>query len=172
LFRTIKQFDVIERYYELFVSFIFNEYDGTMRRDSMLKELTQKAAGRIVPETEEEWLGMRLGVRTMAAGLFLLLAVGSASAQENVCTTAIGTFTSDLITAIFGVSLALVVIGLLVSFGGRGVAFSGRMMGTLSSMSSNSLIGLIGVVFTVVIVTWVLGYAPIDIPQGCVPFGG
>lgn len=138
----------------------------------MLKELVRKATGRIIPETQEDWLGMRLGIRTTAAGLFLLLAVGTASAQENVCETGIGTFTSDLITAIFGVALALVVIGLLVSFGGRGVAFSGRMMGTLSSMSSNSLIGLIGVVFTVVIVTWVLGYAPLDIPKGCVPFGG
>ena len=138
----------------------------------MLKELARKAVDRIAPETQEDWLGMRLGIRTTVAGLLLVLAVGSASAQENVCSTAIGTFTSDLITAIFGVALALVVIGLLVSFGGRGVAFSGRMMGTLSSMSSNSLIGLIGVVFTVVIVTWVLGYAPIDIPQGCVPFGG
>ena len=138
----------------------------------MLKELARKAVGRIAPETQEERLGMRLGIQTMAAGLFLVLAVGSASAQENVCSTAIGTFTTDLITAIFGVALALVVIGLLVSFGGRGIAVSGRMMGTLSSMSSNSLIGLLGVVFTVVIVTWVLGYAPIDIPQGCVPFGG
>ena len=138
----------------------------------MLKELARKAVGRIAPETQEDWLGMRLGIRTTTAGLFLLLAVGSASAQDTVCSTAIGTFTSDLITAIFGVALALVVIGLLVSFGGRGVAISGRAMGMLSSMSSNSLIGLLGIVFTVVIVTWVLGYAPIDIPQGCVPFGG
>ena len=138
----------------------------------MLKELARKAVGRIVPETQEDWLGMRLGIQTTAAGLFLLLAVGTASAQDTVCSTAIGTFTSDLITAIFGVALALVVIGLLVSFGGRGVAISGRAMGMLSSMSSNSLIGLLGIVFTVVIVTWVLGYAPIDIPQGCVPFGG
>jgi hypothetical protein len=138
----------------------------------MLKKLAQKVAGRIVPETEEEWLGMRLGIQTTAAGLFLLLAVGSASAQENVCQTAIGTFTNDLITAVLGISLALVVLGLLVSFGGRGIAVSGRMMGTLSSMSSNSLVGLLGVVFTIVLVTWILGYAPIDIPKGCVPFGG
>lgn len=138
----------------------------------MLKKLARKAVGRIVPATEKERLGMRLVIQTAAVGLFLLLAVGSASAQENVCETAIGTFTNDLITAVLGISLALVVLGLLISFGGRGVAFSGRMMGTLSSMSSNSLIGLLGVVFTVVLVTWVIGYAPMDIPQGCVPFGG
>lgn len=138
----------------------------------MLNKLVRKAVGRVIPDTEEEWFGMRLGIQTTVAGLFLLLAVGSASAQENVCETAIGTFTNDLITAVLGISLALVVLGLLISFGGRGIAFSGRMMGTLSSMSSNSLIGLLGVVFTVVLVTWVIGYAPMDIPKGCVPFGG
>lgn len=138
----------------------------------MLKDLARKAVGRVVPETEERRLGLQLGIQTLAVGLFLRMAVGSASAQENVCQTAIGTFTTDLITAVLGVSLALIVIGLLVSFGGRGVAFSGRLMQMLSSMSSNSLIGLIGVVFTVVIVSWVIGYAPMDIPQGCVPFGG
>lgn len=138
----------------------------------MLKQLGRKAVGRIVPETKEGRLGVRLGVQTVAAGLFFMMAVGTASAQGSVCETAIGTFSNDLISAILALSLATVVIGLLVSFGGRGVAFSGRMMEMLSKMSSNSLVGLVGIVFTVAIVIWIIGYAPMDIPQGCVPFGG
>jgi len=99
-------------------------------------------------------------------------AAAPAAAQEGVCQTPIGDFTNGLITAALGLGLALVFLGLIVSFGGRPLAFSGRMMGQLSSMSSNAIIGLIGIVFVAVIFSWILAYAPIDIPQGCVPLGG
>lgn len=99
-------------------------------------------------------------------------ASGSGAAQESVCKTPIGNFTNGLITAALGIGLALVFLGLIVSFGGRPLAFSGSIMGKLSAMSSNSIVGLVGIVFVAVIFSWVLGYAPIDIPKGCVPLGG
>lgn len=99
-------------------------------------------------------------------------AIGTAAAQENVCATPIGNFTNGLITAALGLGLAMVFLGLIVSFGFRPLAFSGNIMGKLAGMSSNSIIGLVGIVFVAVVFSWVLGYAPIDIPQGCVPLGG
>ena len=106
---------------------------------------------------------------------FMVLYFGATvpvAAQEDVCATPIGDFTNGLITAALGVGLALVFLGLVVSFGFRPLAFSGSIMGKLSSMSSNSIVGLVGIVFVAVIFSWVLAYAPIDIPQGCVPLGG
>lgn len=123
-------------------------------------------------DTPQSSLTTRLGIHTSAAGLFFLLAVGSASAQQNVCETAIGTFTNDAITGMLGLGLALVFLGMVVGFGGRSIAFSGRMAGMLSKIISNSLVGLIGLVFVAVLFTWILAYGPIDIPQGCVPLGG
>lgn len=117
-------------------------------------------------------LTTRLGIQTTVSGLFFLMAVGSASAQQGVCDTAIGTFTNDAITGLLGLALALVFVGMVVGFGGRSIAFSGNLMGKLSAMVSNSLTGLIGLVFVAVLFSWLIGYAPIDIPQGCVPLSG
>ena len=116
--------------------------------------------------------GAVLIAQSVALALLYFSAAIPAAAQENVCATPIGDFTNGLITAALGVGLALVFLGLVVSFGGRPLAFSGSAMGKLSSMSSNAIIGLIGIVFVAVIFSWVLAYAPIDIPQGCVPLGG
>ncbi|WP_154020051.1 hypothetical protein [Halococcus sediminicola] len=128
-------------------------------------------AKHIVTEHERP-AGAALIVQGVALALLYFSAAIPAAAQENVCATPIGDFTNGLITAALGVGLALVFLGLIVSFGGRPLAFSGNAMGKLSSMSSNAIIGLIGIVFVAVIFSWVLAYAPIDIPQGCVPLGG
>lgn len=114
----------------------------------------------------------RLSVQTAVVAAFLLASAVPASAQEAVCATPVGDFTNAAITGLLGLCLALVFIGMIIGFGGRSIAFSGNLMSKLSAMTSNSLVGLLGIVFVAVLFSWMLSYAPINIPQGCVPLGG
>src|SRR5699024_5707320 len=130
-------------------------------------ELIEKA-NRIASSNKRR-AGTAVVVQGRALGTLYYGAAAPAGAQKAVCETPVGDFTSGLITAALGVGVALVLLGLVVSFGGRPLAFSRNIMGKLSAMSSNSIIGLIGIVFVAVIFSWILAYAPINIPQGCVP---
>lgn len=111
----------------------------------------------------------RLVVQVAALTALFMQTTVPVAAQENICTTPIGDFTNGLITAALAIGLALVFLGFVVSFGGRPLAFSRNIMEKLSSMSSNSIVGLIGIVFVAVVFSWVLSYASITIPKGCVP---
>ena len=130
----------------------------------------RQASRRVVPV--KHTTAARLSVQAVLVAIFFVVSAVPTSAQEDICSTPIGEFTNGLITAALGLGLALVFLGMVVGFGGRAVAFSGSLMNKLSSMTSNSLVGLLGLVFVAVVFSWVLGYAPIDIPQGCVPLSG
>ena len=68
----------------------------------------------------------RLSVQTAVVAAFLLASAVPASAQEAVCATPVGDFTNAAITGLLGLCLALVFIGMIIGFGGRSIAFSGR----------------------------------------------
>ena len=121
---------------------------------------------------KKQAVAARLGVQAVLVGAFLVLSAVPVSAQEDICSTPIGDFTNAAITGMLGLGLALVFLGMVIGFGGRAIAFSGSLMGKLSAMTTNSLVGLLGIVFVAVIFTWMLSYAPIEIPQGCVPLSG
>lgn len=135
----------------------------------LLDKIRQAVRG-IAPDKQA--VAVRLGVQAATVAVFFLLSAVPAAAQENVCTTPIGDFTNGLITAALGLGLAMVFLGFVVSFGFRPLAFSRNFMEKLSSMSSNAIVGLVGIVFIAVIFSWVLAYAPIEMPQGCIPLGG
>lgn len=122
-----------------------------------------RTARSIVPDKQA------VAVRLTALAALFSMAVAPAAAQQNVCATPIGDFTNGLITAALGLGLAVVLLALIISFGFRPIAFSRDMMAKLSGMSSNAILGLVGIVFVAVIFSWVLSYAPMQMPQGCVP---
>jgi vacuolar-type H+-ATPase subunit I/STV1 len=117
----------------------------------------------------KEAVAARLTVQAVVVAAFFMMSAIPAAAQENICSTPIGDFTNGLITAALALGLAAVFLGFVVSFGGRPLAFSRNIMEKLSSMSTGAIVGLFGIVFIAVVFSWVLSYAPIDIPKGCVP---
>lgn len=123
----------------------------------------------IASKLTDSGFGGRIARFGITFTMVLILGSAPVSAQSSVCETQIGTFSSDLITAALALGLAALLLAFIVAFGFRPIAFSGNLMSKLSSMSSQALVGLGGIVFVAVIFTWLLSYSTLSIPKGCTP---
>lgn len=137
----------------------------TMKGTSRIRRMVKRTASKSTDST------LRARIARFGAAFTMVLILGSApvSAQSGVCETAIGSFSSDLITAALALGLAALLLAFIVAFGFRPIAFSGNLMSKLSNMSSQALVGLAGIVFVAVIFTWMLSYSTLSIPKGCTP---
>ena len=108
----------------------------------------------------------------IAAFIGAITLVQPVAAQQDFCSTEMGSFT-EAITSSFGtIAIAAIVLAILIGVAARPFIRSGTQASALNGVMSKAFAGLIILVLFVPIISWGLEFTPFAPATQCIPFLG
>jgi hypothetical protein len=111
------------------------------------------------------------GKATVLAAFIGLLAVAQpAAAQQEFCSTEMGSFTQAVTSSFGTIAIAAIVIAILVGIAARPFVRSGGQASALNSIMSKAFVGLVVLILFIPIIAWGLSFTPFSPATQCIPF--
>lgn len=117
---------------------------------------------------------IRSYLRTLLIATLLasILLVQPVAAQEDFCSTEMGSFTQAATSGFGTVALASIVLAILIGVAVRPFVRSGNQASVLNSIMSKAFLGLIILVLFVPLISWALQFTSFAPATECIPFVG
>lgn len=136
--------------------------------ETTMSEDTQASARR----SRMAWIVQHGKTAALATLMGAFALVQPAAAQEEFCSTEMGSFT-EAITSSFGtIAIAGIVLAILVGVAARPFIRSGGQASALNSIMSKAFAGLIILILFIPIISWGLTFTPFAPATECIPFLG
>jgi len=114
----------------------------------------------------------RAKTRTLAVIVGTLIVSKPAAAQQEFCSTQMGSFTGAVTSSFGTIAIAAIVLAVLVGIAARPFIRSGTQASALNNIMSKAFVGLIVLILFIPVIAWGLNFTPFDPATQCIPFLG